>query len=267
MAHKYGAEVYETASLARYDRLWGNTWFCREFAQRDIHSIVTSKRYVKTPLTVRIEGLNMRYRDLDEQEGMAKFTNLILPSNSVSVDSRSIWFDLVRDEHDQLIYPAREVYSLMHFYIKYLSVQMKDRVDFERVCKSLIKRKHQVFHGIPDQQLGTALYFFAYVRYPFEMKKFKGKLSSGNGPGTAMRCLADLEEEAVGIPVEAAKFYWEIVDEWCSLFKKELRYIVDHHASKYERFWYLPLLIQDVYARVYDDDGKFDGVEYSEDEW
>ena len=267
MAHKYGAEVYRTSSLNMYDRLWGNTWFCREFAQRDIDQIVTAKRYVTTPLTVRIKGLNMRGRDKAEQEGMAKFASLLLPGNPAIVDSGSVWLDLVTDNYNQLIYPAREVYSLMYFYIKNLSVQMQDRVDFERVCKSLIKRKHQVFHGIPDQQLGTALYFFAHVRYPFEMRKFKEKLSSGTGPGTAMRRLADLEEAEVGVPVEAAKFYWEIVDEWCSLFKNELRYIVDHHANDYERLWYLPLLIQDVYARVYDGDGKFDGVEYSEDEW
>lgn len=267
MAHKYAAEVYKTDSLAWDDRLWRNTWFCREFAQRDIDSIVTQRNYATTPLTVRIEGLNMRHRDEAEQEGMAKFTNLLLPSNPVDIDGKSIWFDLIMNDHDQLIYPAREVYSLMHFYIKNLSVPMKDRVDFERVCKSLIKVRHRVFESIPDQQLGTALYFFAYVRYPDEMAKFKSKLSSGNGPGTAMRCLADLEEEAVGIPVEAAKFYWEIVDEWCGLFKKELRYMVNQHTIEYERFWYLPLLVQDVYARVYDGDGKFDGIEYTEDEW
>ena len=267
MTYKYGAEVYRTNNLANYDWVWANTWFCREFAQRDINFIVTQSKYSNTPLTVRIKGLNMRQRDLSEQEGMAKFTNLLLPGNPVNVDSKSIWVDLVMNDYDQLIYPAREIYSLMHFYIKYLSVQMKDRVDFERVCKSLIKRKHFVFNSIPDQQLGTALYFFAYVRYPFEMQKFKEKLSSGNGPGTAMRCLADLEEAEVGIPVEAAKFYWEIVDEWCGLFKEELRYMVDHHTNNYERLWYLPLLIQDVYERVFDGDGKFDGVEYDEDEW
>ena len=267
MSHKYRAEVFRTDRISNYDRIWCNTWFCREFAQRDIHSIVTRGSHARVSLTTRIQGLNMRNRYIDEMAGMAKFGSLLLPDNLIDVDSTSIWIESVMGEDGKQITPARETYSLLLFYIKYLAVQMKDRVDFERVCKTLIRKKHRVFRSIPDQQLGTALYFYAYVRYPKEMRKFRTLLSSGSGPGTAMRSLANLEEKAVGVPVEAAKFYWAVVDEWSSLFKKELRHIVDYHVKEYERFWYLPLIIQDVYANVYDGDGKFDNVEYSEDEW
>ena len=267
MVYKYRAEIYRTDSVNFYSRLWNGFWSCREFAQRDINYTVTQGRYIEIPLTVKVEGRNMRSRTLIEQKGMAKFANLLLPNNSIDVDATSIWMDIPLNDAGVLSCPTREVYSLLLFYIKYLSVQMGDRVDFERVCKSFIKRRHQVFQGIPDQQLGTALYFFSYVKYPKEMMKFKLLLNSGSGPGTAMRCLANLEEEAVGVPVEAAKFYWTVLEEWCNLFKKELRYIVGYHTKDYERFWYLPLILQDVYARVYDNDGKFDNIKYTEDEW
>ena len=267
MTYKYAAAIYRQGTASRWDNLWRNMWFCREFAQRDVHSVVTQARYLKVPLTTRVEGLNMRRRDGAEQEGMAKFASLLLPNNLIDVDGTSILIDSRMNQDNKQIYPAREVYSLMFFYIKYLSVQLKDKVNFDKVCKSLIRRKHPVFHGIPDQQLGTALYFYSCVKYPKEMRKFKMKLSSGNGPGTAMRSLANLEEKQVGEPVEAAKFYYSILKEWCSLFKKELRYMIDHHSKEYERFWYLPLLLQDVYINVYDDDGRFDNIEYSEDEW
>lgn len=267
MTRKYRAEIYQTGKLDPFHRLYANSWSCREFAQRDIGHRVVSRRYVGTPLTVRLAGLNMRNRDMIEQEGMAKFASLLLPNNPIDTDHTSIWIELVTDDSGHLIYPAREVYSLMHFYIKYLSVQMQNRVSFEQVCKALIARKHPVFHGIPDQQLGNALYFFSYVNYPKEMMKFNKLLSSGSGPGTAMRCLANLEEEATGVPIEAAKFYYAVLEEWCRLFKRELRSTVNYHTKDYARFWYLPLIIQDVYNRVYDGDGKFDNVEYGDDEW
>ena len=267
MSYKYGAEIYNKEHIEDWSHLYRNMWFCREFAQRDIHSVSIQQKYAELALSVRVKGLNMRARTMTEQEGMAKFAKLLLPDQHTHADSISIWFDSLMDEDGKQVTPAREVYSLMLFYIKYLSVQMQDRVDFDRVCKSLIKRKHVVYHGIPDQQLGTALYFYSLVRYPIEMKRFRTLLSSGSGPGTAMRCLANLQEVEVGVPRIEGKFYRDMVDEWCSLFKPELRYTLDYHSKTYERLWYMPLLLQDVYAKVYDGDGKFDNVEYSEDEW
>jgi hypothetical protein len=209
----------------------------------------------------------MRHRDSAEQAGMAKFAKVLLPDHVTSADSKGIWIDTLMNEEGCQINLPKEIYSLMFFYIKYLSIQMEDRVDFERVCKSLIKRKHQVFQNTPEQQLGTALYFFAYVRYPEEMSEFEALLSSGNGPGTAMRCLSNLEEKEVGTFIGAAKFYRTVLEDWCSLFNEELRYIVDYHTRRYERMWYMPLLVQDVYNKVYDGDGRFDNIEYGDDEW
>ncbi len=267
MTFKYLAEVYRASHRQRYSQLWNGYWLCREFAQRDVHSIVTQLNYQDNVLATRLTGGNMRPRTLVEQDGMAKFGSLLLPNNPITVDSTSIWIESVMDKQGNQIYPLREVYSLMFFYIKYLSIQMKDRVDFERVCKSLIKRKHAVFNYIPEQQLGTALYFYSAVRYPEQMCTYRKMLSSGSGPGTAMRMLSTLEEAEVGVPVAAANFYWTILKEWCSLFRTELRYTVNYHTRNYERFWYLPLLVQDVYTEVFDGDGKFDNIEYAEDEW
>lgn len=267
MSHKYGAELYRQSNMDRYARVWYGSWSCREFAQRDIWSRCTNSTYRKTPMSLKLEGLNMRWRNGQEQEGMAKFASLLLPDYPVRADGYSIWVDSLMDEDGFQVHPSREVYSLILFYIKYLSVQMKGRVDFDAICKSLIKRKHQCFHGIPEQQLGTALYFFAYVRYPEEMLEFRSGLNQGNGPGTAMRQLANLEEETVGVRVPASEFYWAMIEEWCGLFRQELRYIVDYHSRNYARKWYMPLLIQDVYDHVYDDDGQFDGLAFGDDEW
>ncbi len=267
MPHKYAAEFYNQGRISSYNHVWRGAWFCREFAQQDIHSMFTGQQFKTRNMVMKIAGANMRARDLREQEGMAKFGSLLLPDYPITVSGDAIWVNSLMGRDDRQIYPAKEVWSLLLFYIKNLSIQMKDRVDFEKVCKTLIKRKHRCFRNLPDQQLGTALYFFAYVKYPKEMLKYRSGLSVGNGPGTAMRCLADLEDAEVGKRVPASEFYWAMIDEWCSLFKKELRYIVDFHVRPFERYWYMPLLIQDVYDQIYDTDGKFDGIEYGDDEW
>lgn len=269
MAYKYFSEIYidEVTEVYAENRVWRSAWYCREFAQRDIKAISKQGKYSKYPLTIRVGGLNMRTRYPDEQEGMARFASLLLPDNPINVDSTSIWIKLLRDEDNYLIHLPKEVWSLMLFYIKYLSIQMKDRVDFERTCKALIKRKHQVFRNIPDQQLGTALYFFSYVKYPKQMEKYSNILKHGNGPGTAMRQLAHLEDKTIDVPTDAGEFYYAMLEEWCSTFKKELQYMVNYHSKDYARFWYFPLLIQDVYTRIYDGDGRFDNIEYGDDEW
>ena len=269
MTYKYYGELHnhDVRGFQDLKRFWRNTWSCREFAHRDLRSATRHERYKNIPITIRIGGLNMRGRYLDEQEGMAKFASLLLPNNPIDVDSTSIWIDLLKDKEDQLIHPPAEIYSILFFYIKYLSIQMKDRVTFESACKALIKRKHFVFQGIPDQQLGTALYFFSAIKYPKEMSKYSLILSNGSGPGTAMRQLAHLEDEVINVPVAASEFYYAILEEWCSAFKKELKYIVTHHSKTYARLWYLPVLVQDVYQRIYDGDGRFDNIEYGDDEW
>jgi hypothetical protein len=267
---KYKARVYYQDSVPDEHRWYGNVvwsdfWFCREFAQRDIDNFLHDNSH--TPYRVQITGGNMRARTLQEQEGMAKFGSLLLPDYPIDVDDHSIWFDSIEGMNGYQKYPIKHVYSLMLFYIKYLSIQMKDRVDFERVCKSLIKRKHQCFHGIPDQQVGTALFWFAKVKYPEEVTQFYSYLNRGNGPGTSMRFLAELEEEEVDKPKAAGEFYYAVLDEWCSLFRKELRYTIDHHSKNYARVYYMPLILQDVYERVYAGDGYFDGFDYGDDEW
>lgn len=266
MTSKYYSELYNRTSNPTI-RVMYNTWSCREFAQRDINSIISGSRYEGQLLTLRVGGLNMRRRYADEIEGMAKYAKMLLPDNIVSADATSIWIDILMTEIGEQVRPPREVHSLLFFYIKYLSVQMKDRVDFERVCKALIKRKHHVFSGVPDQQLGTALYFFSYVKYPKEMMEFSRILARGNGPGTAMKQLAHLQDETIDVPTKAGEFYYAVLEEWCGTFKKELLYTLNGHVESYERFWYLPVLVQDVYQRVYDGEGKFDNIEYSEDEW
>ena len=179
---------------------------------------------------------------------------------------------------------AREIYKIIYrvighkdpFYdikkksnrkILELYPQMKDRVDIDRLCKTFIKRKHQCFHYIPDQQLGTAFFVWSYIHYKQELLQYRYTLAQGNGPGTAMRKLANEDEENIGGQSEASKLYSFLLDEWFSQYQPEITKKMDEHCRRYERVYYMPLLMQDLYKRAYDGDGYFDGRTYGDDEW
>lgn len=265
--NKYGARLYKQSDKREYAYVWDGYWSCREFAQRDIDGTFRHSMHQDEPMSMRVYGMDMRDRGFNEQEGMYNFAEMLLPDYDINTDPRAIWIDTLIGDDDCQIYPAREVYSLMLFYIKNLSSSFKDGIDFDQACKTLIGRKHRCFSGIPDQLLGTALYFYAYVKYPKDLDYFRKELSRGNGPGTAMRRLVTLEEAEVGMLQEPAKFYFSVLDEWIGDFKIELNRSLTLLSKPYERYWYMPLLLQDIYDRVYDGDGRFDGMEYGDDEW
>jgi hypothetical protein len=271
--HKYYAQLFkqplsgQTYGFWDPNREWHHHFFCREFVVREVGQEASRFIYADHLTTIRVMGGSMRKRTKKEQEGMAKFAAILLPNYVTMVDSLSIWVEPIVNNLGYFTYPSKATWSMLLFYIKYMAINMQDNVTFDRVCKHLARRKHYCFEYLPDQQLGTAFYFYAYASHQPQMVHFEALLDKGNGPGTAMTQLAHLQDDGTKMQTEARNFYYTTLDEWCSLYKKDLRYRLNQHVESYERKWYLPLLMQDVYDRVYDGDGKFDNIEYGENEW
>lgn len=273
MTTKYSASLFrqnERGYIGEYNwynRDWHDYWFCRELAVNAMRTKLNTVSAITRPTVLALTGVNMRGRTKEEQVGMLRFANIMFPDNFTFVDCDSIYVESEQIAEDRFVYPMPQVMSVAYFFIKYLTIQMKDRVSVDRLCKTFVKRKHQCFHGIPDQQLGTAFYTWAYIHYKEELVKHRQLLEIGNGPGTAMRRLANEDEETIGGQSEASKLYSFLLSEWVSQYKAEITDKMNEHCRNYERIYYMPLLMQDLYKRIYDGDGYFDDKEYGENEW
>ena len=273
MTTKYSASLHDQHQLGYisdynwYNRNWASYWFCRELAVNELRNKLDSIYYTTNPTVLRLIGENMRGRTHTEQVGMLKFANIMFPEHFTFADDVGIYIESENIAEGIFKYPMPETLSVAYFFIKYLTIQMQDRVDIDRLCKTFIKRKHQCFQHIPDQQLGTAFFVWSYIHYKQEMLNFRDILSHGNGPGTAMRALADEDEDRIGEPTEACKLYSFLLDEWFSQYQTEITKKLDEHCRGYSRVYYMPLLLQDLYKRAYDGDGYFDGRTYGDDEW
>lgn len=273
MSIKYSLHAYDQPELGKIgeygwlNRKWSSHYFCRELAVNELPRILYGQSIRTQPTVLRLVGENMRPRTMDEQKGMARFASIMFPEHFTFVDSYSIWIESERKDENSYSYPMKEVFSVAWFFIKYLTIQMQNRVDIDRICKAFIKRKHQCFRGLPDQQLGTAFYTWAYIQYKDDLICYSDKLSKGNGPGTAMRGLANEDEESIVAKSDASNFYSFLLDEWTSQYKSDIAKTMDYHCRNYARVYYMPLLMQDIYKRIYDGDGYFDGIEYGDNEW
>jgi len=277
MTYKYAAELYNQPTLGTIgeygwmNRILYNDWFCREIAVNEIDRRFARESIWNRPTVLRLAGLNMRPRTFTEQRGIARFASIMFPDHFTFVDDKSLWIESKESIDDygdtNYVYPMNQLFSVAWFYIKYLSIQMQDRITIDKLCKTFIKRKHQCFHGIPDQQLGTAFYVWSYIAYRDDMLVYKDMLSRSNGPGTAMRQLANEDEEKLDGQTDESKFYSFLLDEWISQYKPEITKMMDYHVSFYPRSYYMPVLMQDIYKRIYDGNGYFDGLVYGDDEW
>lgn len=266
---KYYAQLYEQRSPGQQysywddNRLWSAYFSCREFACRDINNQALNINRAYTPTTVRVGGGGMRQRTEQEQLGMARFANILLPDYFTSVDGTSIWVDSLNGEDGCQIYPTKPVWSLMLYYVKYMSIRMGQNATMDRISNFLIKSRSLCFRGLPTQQLGTALFFYAYVTRADQLEPYKQLLNGGNGPGSAMTKVANMPEPTA----ESVAFYSTLLDDWCQAYPDALRERMEEYTWNYARKYYMNVFLQDIYDRIYDGDGRFDGIEYGEDEW
>jgi hypothetical protein len=266
---KYYAQIYEQRSPGQQygfwddSRRWSSQFSCREFACRDVNNQATSLSSMYVPFTVRVGGGDMRQRTEQEQLGMARFANILLPDYLTSVDDTSIWVDSLNGEDGCQIYPTKPVWSLMLYYVKYMSIRMGHNTTMDRVSNFLIKTRSLCFRGLPTQQLGTALFFYAYVTRADQLEQYKYLLEGCNGPGSSMVKIYNMEEPTK----ESIDFCSTLLDDWCQAYPDALRERIEEYAYGYARKYYMNVLLQDIYNRIYDGDGRFDGIDYGDDEW
>jgi len=274
MTTKYGVQIFKIKDWGRfdnysyYDREYSSTYFCREFGQNELEDQLGESYLRWMPTVIRLIGYNMRDRTWEEQKGMAKFAKIMFPERNTFADATSIWIESTPSPDFSFYwYPRKEMFSLTWFFLKYMAIPMQANVTRENLPRRFITRKHQCFSYAPDQQLGTAFYVWAYLEQKQKLYEFQAQVSSGNGPGTAMRALANEDEQSINGQSDASYFYSKILGDWLYEFPNEIRTMMDYHCPRYARFEYMPLLFQDIYKRLYNGDGYFDGIEYGDDEW
>lgn len=273
MTTKYGVQIYQVKNSGEFDysyfeREYSSSYFCRELAQNDVDEQVNQGYIRKVPTVMRLIGYNMRDRTWEEQKGLAKFAEIVFPERNTHVDEKSIWLESIPSPDFSFYwYPRREMFSLAWYFLKYMTIPMQANVTEENLPRRFITRKHQCFSYAPDQQLGTAFYVWAYLTHKQRLHEFSAQIGSGNGPGTAMRALANEDEKSIDGQSDASYFYSEMLTNWIWEYPKEIRTMMDYHCPRYARFEYMPLLFQDIYTRLYNGDGYFDSIEYGDDEW